>query len=108
MREQDYSTPRVSRHRRHEEKDHSECSPNGNCREARELDYLNEEHLLALAAFEELAERGIDARAWWGDGYIRARELANAELPDYDYLPREPDSIHRLQVKHVLGISPNA
>jgi len=103
MREQDYSTPRVSRHRRHEDGDHSECLP-GNCKQATQLEYHNEEHLLAVALFDALADRGIDAQAFFGDGYGEARELADAELPDYSYLPREPDSLIRLRAKRAVNL----
>ena len=65
------------------------------------MEYQNEAHLLAVAAFEALAERGIDAEEWFGDGYGEARELAGAESPDY--LPQEPDSLTRLQARHAIN-----
>ena len=102
MREQDYSTVRVSRHRRHQDGDHGECNHNGRCRQAKELWQLNEDHLFAVAVFAELGRRGIDAARFFGDGYGRARELADADLPDYDYLPREPDSVHRIQAQRAV------
>jgi hypothetical protein len=102
MREQDYSTPRVSRHRRHEDGDHGECLP-GNCKQATQLEYRDEERLFAVALFEALAGNGINAEAFFGDGYGEARESADAELPDYSYLPREPDSLVRLRAKRAIN-----
>jgi len=91
--------------RGHRNGDHSDCDPgSGFCRQARDLEYRNEEHLLALALFEALADRGIDAQEFFGDGYGEARELADAVLPDYAYLPREPDSLIRLRAKRAVNL----
>jgi len=99
--EPDDSAERVSRYRRHEKGDHSLCLYQ-NCKPRRDLEYRNEEHLLAVALFEVLAERGINAEVFFGDGYGEARELADAELPDY--LPREPDSLIRLRAKRAVNL----
>ena len=95
----DYSTPRVSRFRLHQNGDHSLCGDSNNCKQAEELYYLNKEHLLAVAIFAELDNRGIDPKRFFGDEYERVRELARLELPDYDYLAREPDFVHRIQAR---------
>ena len=94
------SAERMSRYRRHIAGDHSQCLAM-NCRPRRELECQGNVRMFAVAAFEELAERGIDARAWFGDGYAEARELADADLPDF--LPDEPDSVHRLQARHAIN-----
>ena len=70
--EPDDSAERVSRYRRHAADDHSQCLV-ANCKQRRELEFLNESHLLALAVFEELAGRGMDAETWFGSGYGEAR-----------------------------------
>jgi hypothetical protein len=100
--EPDDSAERVSRYRRHEKGDHSLCLYQ-NCKIRSEQEYRNEEHLLAVALFEALAERGINAKTWFGDGYGEARESADAVLPDYSYLPREPDSLIRLRAKRAIN-----
>ena len=45
----------------------------------------------------------MDARKWWGNGYAEARELADAELPDFEYLPRVPDSLLRLKARVAIS-----
>ena len=70
--EPDDSAERVSRYRRHEKGDHSQCLYQS-CQPRRDMEYQNEAHLLAVAALEALAERGIDAEEWFGDGYGEAR-----------------------------------
>jgi hypothetical protein len=99
--EPDDSAERVSRYRRHAVDDHSLCLYQ-NCKPRQELEYANDERLLAVALFEALAERSINAKAWFGDGYGTARELADAESPDY--LPREPDSLIRLRAKRAVNL----
>ena len=101
--EPDYSTERVSRYRRHTVGDHSQRDPYANCKAATKLWDLNESHLFAAAIFEELRKRRVSAKKWFGDGYADARELADAEIPDYDYLPREIDSLTRLRAKHAIN-----
>jgi hypothetical protein len=98
--EPDDSAERVSRYRRHAADDHSQCLSKS-CKPRRDLEYDNDARLLAVALFEALADRGIDAKAFFGDGYSEARELAGAEMPDY--MPREPDSIHRIQASHAIN-----
>ena len=97
--EPDDSAERVGRYRRHEKGDHSLCLYQ-NCKPRSELECRNDERLLAVALFEALAERDINAEEWFGDGYGEARESADAEMPDY--LPREPDSLIRLRAKHAV------
>ena len=98
--EPDDSAERVSRYRRHVVGDHSQCLY-ANCKPYRDLEYQNDQRLLSVAVFEELDKRGIDAKQWWGNGYAEARESADADLPDF--LPREPDSIHRIQASHAIN-----
>ena len=106
QREQDYSTPRVSRFRRHEDGDHSLCAET-RCKQAEVLYHLNNERLLARAVFGELDNCGVDAATWFGDDYDKARDLADTELPDYEYLPCEPDSVHRIQAKQAVRLGSN-
>lgn len=98
----DQSADRVARMRGHRGGDHSGCLYK-TCKTRRNLEYANEAHLLAVTAFELLAERGMDARKWWGNGYAEARELADAELPDFEYLPRVPDSLLRLKARVAIS-----
>lgn len=76
------STPRMQRHRAHAEGDHSIC--NESCTARRALESVNEYRLRAKV----LMDRGCTDS--------RVMELAELELPDYDYLDAEPDAIHRL------------
>ena len=106
QREQDNSTERVSRHRRHQDGDHSLCIYE-RCAQAKSLYHLNEEHLFTVALFAELDNRGVDAAGFFGDEYDRARDLADTELPDYEYLPCEPDSVHRIQARQAVRLGCN-
>ena|ERR1700742_2478701 len=96
MRELDYSTPRVSRHRRHSEGDHSQCE----YRSCHERTMLENELDLAIryrCTFDLLAERGIDPARYYGDQLPAIQEQASREFPDY--LDQKPDAVHRLQAK---------
>jgi len=99
--EEDYSTERVSRFRRHSDGDHSLCLYK-TCKYRRELEYDNEAHLLGVAVFDELEKAGKDAREFCGDGYFDMRELADAEFPPYEYLPTVPDIVQRIQARSVV------
>ena len=100
--EPDDSAQRVSRYRRHQAGDHSLCLY-ANCRPRQQLEYDNDAHLLAVAVFDELEQTGVDAREFFGDGYDDARRLADAEFPDYDYLPNEPDCVVRIQARSAIA-----
>jgi hypothetical protein len=52
-----------------------------------------------IAIFAELAMREIDPVSFFGDSHKYAREMADLELPDYDYLPRVPDWLLRQQAR---------
>ena len=63
---------------------------------------MNEARLLHKAI---LAESSDPARLY-GDVLGKALEFADREMPPYDYLPDEPDMIHRLQARQWLGEQP--
>ncbi len=82
--------------RGHGKGDHSNCDPR-RCDFRREIDYQNDAHLFALALFEELANRHLDPLTWFGDGFDQAKALAEAQFPEW--LPQEPDFVHRAQAR---------
>ena len=100
--EPDDSALRVNRHREHSNGIHEHCLYE-NCLELRELTILNEQRLLAVAVFEELAELGIDPQDYWGEGLAEARELARLKLPEW--LPDIPDTVTRLQARRAVKIT---
>jgi hypothetical protein len=94
----DNSAHRVARHRLHANGDHSECLYK-TCRERQEIELQAEEKFIAVAIFEELERRGIDPERFWptiyGISVADAAAMANAVLPDYDYVITEVNFIHR-------------
>lgn len=100
----DYSTPRVSRFRKHENNDHTSCHPDGPCAVMRQLWQDNEAHLRAVALFAELENRGIEPRKFLGVRRFKMyQERIDASFPESEHLPTEPDFVHRLQARNDLA-----
>lgn len=91
--EPDYSAPRVGRYRAHNNGDHSQCLYE-NCGDRQELEKANEDHLFAIAVFDELYKHRISAEEFFGELHDAAVTLAYADPPDW--LPAQPDNVHYL------------
>jgi hypothetical protein len=92
------STQRMRRMRGCRAGDHAGCLSE-NCSERRRLELRNSYRLLAIATFDELSTRGMDAIGFLGDRYGPVRRLADLELPDY--LDAEPDFVDRMNARHL-------
>ena len=92
------SADRMARMRGHRNNEHSNCQYK-TCEIRQALELQNEERLDAIALFEELDENGIDSLTFFGDEFDAYRERAERVLPDYEYLPSEPDMVNRLRAR---------
>jgi hypothetical protein len=92
------SAVRMQRMRGHRNNEHSQCQYK-TCQVRQRLELENEEHLEALALFAELAKRGVDALTFFGEDFDAFKERAERVLPEYEYLPEEPDFLNRMHAK---------
>jgi hypothetical protein len=74
---------------------HKRCDP-VRCTEAMRLCGKNESRLEALALLAALRRK---ARKTLGENYAATVAASKAELPDYLYLPKEPDLVHHISAK---------
>jgi hypothetical protein len=88
--------------RGHTAGDHSRCDPN-RCHAAERLCILNEERLEAVAILALIKARRLDAVAFLGNDYHSTVALASADYPDFPYIQPEPDRVHQLQARVLIG-----
>ena len=84
------------RQRGHAAGDHSMCNYQ-KCLDRQQLELQNDFHLYAIAVFDECKRQGVYPKTFLGDRLAEYRAMAAKEFPDYDYLPTEPDFVHRIQ-----------
>lgn len=98
-------TERVQRFRRHNEGDHSQCDPAGKCEVARDLYFRCESRIQAIALFAEFERAGINPLDYLGDELYEQLEAdASAELPEYEYLRTDPNTVDYLAARSAIKL----